>query len=75
MWNTASRKFRRSQGFDRGWTGYEVELIQSLIPLGLKHVEEVLQAEVAALAGGRYSRGSEPKQYVRWGRQSALPLV
>jgi len=45
----------------------KVELIQSLIPLGLKHVEEVLQAEVAELAGGRYSRGS--KRHVRWGSQ------
>jgi hypothetical protein len=44
----------------------KVELIRSLIPLGLKHVEEVLQAEVAELAGGRYSRG---KKCVRWGRQ------
>jgi transposase-like protein len=47
----------------------KVELIQSLIPLGLLHVGEVLQQEVAALAGGRYSRGGGPKRHVRWGQQ------
>ena len=47
----------------------KVELIQSLIPLGLLHVGEVLQQEVAALAGVRYSRGREGKRHVRWGQQ------
>ena len=31
----------------------KVELIRSLVPLGLMHVEEVLDEEVTALAGGR----------------------
>jgi len=52
-----------------GGLDVKVELIQSLIPLGLMHVEEVLQAEVAALAGERYSRGPVRKQHVRWGSQ------
>jgi transposase-like protein len=33
-----------------------VSLIQELIPLGLMHVSELLQAEVAALAGDRHAR-------------------
>ena len=33
----------------------KVELIRSLVPLGLMHVEE-LHAEVTALAGARYAR-------------------
>ena len=34
----------------------KVELIRSLVPLGLLHVEELLDDEVTALAGGRYAR-------------------
>ena len=34
----------------------KVELIRSLVSLGLMHVEEVLDAEVTALAGERYAR-------------------
>ena len=33
----------------------KVELIRSLVPLGLMHVEELLDAEVTALAGGHYA--------------------
>lgn len=39
-------------------------MIQALIPLGLKAVEDELQSEVRGLAGERYSRGGEIK---RWG--------
>lgn len=46
-----------------------VEIIQALIPLGLMHVEEALQAEVACLAGERYRRGDGEPGHVRWGRQ------
>jgi len=45
-----------------------VELIQALIPLGLMAVEELLQGEVAELAGERYQRQGK-KAGVRWGRQ------
>jgi putative transposase len=41
-----------------------VEMIQSLIPLGLLAIEGMLQSEVAALAGARYERGHVG---VRWG--------
>ena len=34
----------------------KVELIRSLVPLGLMHVEEMLDEEVTALAGDRYAR-------------------
>src|SRR6266571_3890655 len=34
----------------------KVELIRSLIPLGLMHVQMVLEEEVEALAGPRYAR-------------------
>ena len=46
-----------------------VEMIQALIPLGLKAVGELLQEEVTALAGERYRReGGLPGQ-ARWGSQ------
>ncbi len=47
----------------------KVEAIQSLIPLGLMHVEEELQREVASLAGTRHSRTEGRPGHVRWGRQ------
>ncbi len=46
-----------------------VELIQALIPLGLKAVNDLLQQEVTALAGERYRRGGGQVGYARWGRQ------
>jgi transposase-like protein len=47
----------------------KVALIQTLIPLGLQAVAEVLEAEVAALAGPRYARQDGAPHLVRWGRQ------
>jgi hypothetical protein len=38
-------------------TPVALAMIQALIPLGLKAVEEALVAEVTALAGPRYARG------------------
>ena len=46
-----------------------VALIQSLIPLGLNAVEEVLQNEVAALTGQRYTRKAGKTPNRRWGAQ------
>lgn len=46
-----------------------LSMIQALIPLGLRAVEERLQAEVTALAGRRYAHGDEHPGVVRWGRQ------
>ncbi len=46
-----------------------VALIQSLIPLGLDAVEEILQNEVAALTGQRYTRKAGKTPNRRWGAQ------
>ena len=46
-----------------------VAMIQALIPLGLKAVQELLQEEVVRLAGERYSREGGVAGLARWGRQ------
>lgn len=51
-------------------TPVTLAMIQALIPLGLKAVEEALLAEVGALAGPRYARDDERPSVVRWGSQS-----
>lgn len=52
---------------DRDWEGESrLSMIQMLIPLGLRAVEEELQAEVTGIAGERYSR--EHPRFKRWGR-------
>src|SRR4030065_647023 len=43
-------------------------LIGELIPLGLMHVNEMLQEEVRELAGGKYKREGLPG-HDRWGAQ------
>jgi transposase-like protein len=47
-----------------------LSMIQALIPLGLKAVEEALQQEVAALAGARYARADGHVGIARWGSQA-----
>lgn len=64
-------------------TPVSVSMIQALIPLGLKAVEEALLAEVKTLAGPRYARSDEHPDVVRWGAQDGsiyladqkLPIV
>lgn len=46
----------------------KVEMIQALIPLGLRYVREVLEQEVRELAGERYKRSGLPG-HDRWGAQ------
>jgi len=46
-----------------------IAVIQALIPLGLRAVEERLLAEVEALAGTRYARDDGRPGVVRWGAQ------
>jgi hypothetical protein len=46
-----------------------IAVIQALIPLGLRAVEDVLQQEVQRLAGPRYVRADGAPHVVRWGRQ------
>lgn len=45
-------------------------VIQALIPLGLKAVEQALAQEVTALAGVRYAHDDAHPEIVRWGEQS-----
>ena len=51
-------------------TPVTLAMIQALIPLGLKAVEEALQAEVRALAGARYRHHDGAPGVVRWGKQA-----
>jgi len=46
-----------------------VAMIQALIPLGLRAVNDALQQEVASLAGSRYARADGHPDVVRWGHQ------
>ncbi|MHB1163478.1 MAG: IS256 family transposase [Minisyncoccota bacterium] len=50
-------------------TPVTLAMIQALIPLGLRAVEDALRAEVEALAGPRYARDDAPAAVVRWGAQ------
>ena len=51
---------------DQGWDQESrLSMIQMLIPLGLKSVEEELQAEVSGLVGERYDRSGG--SISRWG--------
>lgn len=50
-------------------TPVTLAMIQALIPLGLKAVEEALLAEVRTLAGPRYAHDDERPDLVRWGAQ------
>lgn len=61
--NRRGKRKRLSEATD--WSGFDfdsqpidtkVELIRALIPLGLMAVQEMLEAEVSALAGARYGR-------------------
>ncbi len=64
---------RELEAVEGGWEPGEVQarvaLIQALIPVGLKAVEEELKREVVALAGERYARAGGQPALVRWGRQ------
>ena len=69
-------KGRRRAGKPRGPMEAEllgldtrVAMIQALVPLGLKAVNDVLQEEVTQLAGARYSRSGGQPGYARWGGQ------
>lgn len=44
-----------------------VEMVQALIPIGLMYVQEMLEGEVAALAGARHSRVGGQYGHDRWG--------
>ena len=52
------------EGFD-----IRILLIQELIPIGLRAVNDILQQEVIQLAGTRYSHEKDKREVVRWGSQ------
>lgn len=52
----------------------KIALIQALIPVGLMHIEELLQQEVVGLAGGRYKRNGIAG-YDRWGKQQGSVYI
>ncbi len=71
-----SRRLGEVEIVDREeYTGLEldakVELIRSLVPLGLMHVAELLDEEVTALAGERYARKEESTHGRRHGSNPA----
>jgi len=47
-----------------------MELIQTLVPLGLAMVHEELQDEVLRLIGAKYDRERKTPGYYRWGQQA-----
>ncbi|MDI6815720.1 MAG: hypothetical protein QME41_00810, partial [Actinomycetota bacterium] len=49
----------------------KVELIRALIPIGLMHIQELLDEEVRALAGERYARKDETSTAYRHGSNPA----
>ena len=67
------QKFRKSQPPVVAAVAHEpateIALIQALIPIGLRAVEEALQQEVTALAGARYAHDPAGSAVVRWGTQ------
>ena len=54
----------------------KLELIRELIPLGLMHVEALLQEEIESLAGKRYERTDTPYECDRYGSNNgSVPLA
>ena len=50
-------------------------MIQALIPLGLRAVEEALITEVKSLAGRRYEHEDGGSNVLRWGRQRGSVFI
>lgn len=47
-----------------------IEMIQALIPMGLKAVEAELKKAINQLAGPRYQRSEVDRQFYRWGSEN-----
>ena len=60
-------KVVRPEDYDGLAVDGKVELIRQLIPLGLMHVEQMLQEEVTRLCGERYEQGGGRAGHVRHG--------
>ena len=65
---------KRLQDYEGMDVDYKTALIQELIPLGLMHIEEMLQEEVTRLTGEKYKRNGQPG-YKRWGSQKGSVYV
>ena len=55
------------EDYAEGKLDTKVEMIRSLVPLGLMHVQELLDEEVTALTGERYARKEESNELRRHG--------
>ena len=53
----------------------QLAMIQALIPLGLRAVEEALITEVSSLAGKRYEHEDGGSNVVRWGKQRGSVFI
>jgi hypothetical protein len=75
--HTTRRAMQSALPLDDGTvtTPTALAMIQALIPLGLKAVEDALIAEVDALAGPRYARHDDHPDVVRWGKQRGSVYV
>jgi putative transposase len=60
-------KVLSSQDYEGFEVDTKVELIRSLIPIGLMHIYELLDAEVQTLAGDRYARRQDEQKAYRHG--------
>ncbi len=79
--NTKKRRFGKVKILSReAYTELEldvkVEMIRSLVPLGLMHVQELLDEEIDALASGRYTRKGEATRGRRHGSNpGSVPIA
>jgi hypothetical protein len=62
------------QDADPQATPVTLAMIQALIPVGLRAVEDALVAEVAAFAGPRYAHHHAHLDVARWGRRPARSI-
>ena len=58
-------KVKRLEEYGAMEVDIRIAFIQELIPLGLMHIEELLQEEVVRLAGEKYKRNGQAS-YKRW---------
>lgn len=65
---------KRFKDYEQMEIDSKTALIQELIPLGLTHIQELLQDEVSRLAGGKYKRNGQPG-YKRWGSQKGSVYI
>ncbi len=67
-------RVKRFKDYEQMEIDSKAALIQELIPLGLMHIEELLQDEVSRLAGDKYKRNGR-LGYKRWGSQNGSVYI